>query len=324
MELLNSTENPIDYQINALDQRVAKHRLNEWIPDDGQHWLWSTDGQLLAEFDAAGDIIRRFIYATRSHVPDMMYAEVNGTWILYRFITDWRGSVRQVVNAWNGDVAQRIAYTPFGRVLEDTQPGFQPFGFAGGLYDHETGLVRFGVRDYNPLIGRWTSKDPILFGGGDTNLYRYVGNDPVNFIDPSGLERLYIIYWHFYGPFWHSEVLLEDNSGTQTLIASARYRGLNNVHVFMPKEGYLSTKRHLNPIEISTTQYNNALKRGLELESSAKGVYYPGNTCNTTTAKILESANVEWPTSMNRLKYLGSNNVLNPFWVSTPIHVFGY
>ena len=187
MELLNSTENPIDYQINALNQRVAKHRLNEWIPDDGQHWLWSTGGQLLAEFNADGDIIRRFIYATRSHVPDMMYAEVNGTWILYRFITDWRGSVRLVVNAWNGDVAQRIAYTPFGRVLEDSNPGFQPFGFAGGLYDNETGLVRFGARDYNPLIGRWTSKDPILFGGGDTNLYRYVGNDPVNFIDPSGL-----------------------------------------------------------------------------------------------------------------------------------------
>lgn len=322
IELLDSTDNPIDYQVNALDQRVAKHRLNQFSPEVGKHWLWSTGGQLLAEFDENGNIIRRFIYATHSHVPDMMRAKINGTWGLYRFMTDWRGSVRLVVNVDTGAIVQRLDYTPFGRVLEDSNPGFQPFGFAGGLYDHETGLVRFGARDYNPLIGRWTSKDPILFGGGDTNLYRYVGNDPVNFIDPSGLEKLYIIYWHFYGPFWHSEVLLEDNSGTQTLISSARYRGLNNVHVFMPKEGYLSTKRHLNPIEISTTQYNNALKRGLELKSSAKGVYHPGNTCNTTTAKILESANVEWPTSMNRLKYLGSNNVLGPFWVSTPIHVF--
>jgi hypothetical protein len=50
-----------------------------------------------------------------------------------------------------------------------------------------TGLVRFGARDYDPQIGRWTTKDPIRFDGGDTNLYGYVLNDPINFIDPSGL-----------------------------------------------------------------------------------------------------------------------------------------
>jgi type VI secretion system secreted protein VgrG len=72
-------------------------------------------------------------------------------------------------------------------VTLDTNPGFQPFGFAGGLYDRDTGLVRLGVRDYDPQTGRWTAKDPILFVGGDTNLYGYVQNDPVNGIDPWGL-----------------------------------------------------------------------------------------------------------------------------------------
>ena len=43
-----------------------------------------------------------------------------------------------------------------------------------------------GARDYNAATGRWTAKDPIGFAGGDPNLYRYVGNDPVNFIDPNG------------------------------------------------------------------------------------------------------------------------------------------
>ncbi|EYF08357.1 hypothetical protein [Chondromyces apiculatus] len=42
----------------------------------------------------------------------------------------------------------------FGRVLLDTSPGFQPFGFAGGLYDPETDLVRFGARDDDADIGR--------------------------------------------------------------------------------------------------------------------------------------------------------------------------
>ena len=70
----------------------------------------------------------------------------------------------------------------------DTDPGFQPFGFAGGLYDRDTGLVRFGARDYDPQLGRWTSKDTIGFGGGDTNLYGYVVGDPVNAMDPLGLD----------------------------------------------------------------------------------------------------------------------------------------
>ncbi|AUX20925.1 uncharacterized protein SOCEGT47_014010 [Sorangium cellulosum] len=65
-------------------------------------------------------------------------------------------------------------------------PGFTPFGFAGGLYDPHTGLVRFGARDYDPEIGRWTAKDPPLFDGGGTNLYGYALGDPVNRTDPTG------------------------------------------------------------------------------------------------------------------------------------------
>jgi hypothetical protein len=46
--------------------------------------------------------------------------------------------------------------------------------------------VRFGARDYDPTVGRWTNKDPIRFDGGDTNIYAYVGNDSVNLTDPTG------------------------------------------------------------------------------------------------------------------------------------------
>jgi len=97
------------------------------------------------------------------------------------------GSVRLVVDSANGAIAQRIDYDEFGRVQNDTSPGFQPFGFAGGLYDADTGLVRFGARDCDPSVGRWISKDPILFNGAQANLYVYVGNDPVNASDSSGL-----------------------------------------------------------------------------------------------------------------------------------------
>lgn len=83
--------------------------------------------------------------------------------------------------------AQQIDYDEFGNVTQDTNIGFQPFGFAGGIYDSDTKLVRFGARDYDSETGRWTTKDPILFKGGQTNLYVYVGNNPINLIDPTGL-----------------------------------------------------------------------------------------------------------------------------------------
>jgi RHS repeat-associated protein len=95
--------------------------------------------------------------------------------------------VRLVVSSATGAIAQRLDYDAFGRVLLDTNPGFQPFGFTGGLYDAATGLVRLGARDYDAESGRWTAKDPQLFRGADPNLYAYVGNEPVNRIDPTGL-----------------------------------------------------------------------------------------------------------------------------------------
>jgi len=107
--------------------------------------------------------------------------------LTYRIVADHLGSVRLVVRVTDGAVLQRLAYDEFGRELANTNPGFQPFGYAGGLADQHSGLVRFGARDYEPRSGRWTAKDPITFGAQGTNLYAYVSNDPINSIDPSGL-----------------------------------------------------------------------------------------------------------------------------------------
>ena len=108
----------------------------------------------------------------------------------YRFVTDHLGSPKIIIDASTGALAQRMDYDEFGNVTSDTNPGFQPFGFAGGLYDRDTRLSRFGARDYDAQVGRWTVKDPIIFSGGDTNLFGYVLNDPINMIDPSGLLSL--------------------------------------------------------------------------------------------------------------------------------------
>ena len=85
-------------------------------------------------------MVATFVYATQVNVPDYMVKDG----VTYRLLTN-PVSVRLVVNAATGQVAQRIEYDAFGRVLSDTNPGFQPFGFAGGLYDAATGLVHFSA-----------------------------------------------------------------------------------------------------------------------------------------------------------------------------------
>ena len=170
----------INYLVDGRNRRIGK--LVNGVFQQG--FLYEDQLRPVAELDSAGNVVSRFIYATHINVPDYMVK--NG--ITYRLITDHLGSVRLVVNSLTGAVVQRMDYDEFGRVLQGTNPGFQPFGFAGGLYDEDTALVRFGARDYDAETGRWTIKDPILFAGEDPNLYTYNGNDPENWVDFTGLE----------------------------------------------------------------------------------------------------------------------------------------
>jgi RHS repeat-associated protein len=168
----------IGYIVDGRNRRVGKTRNGQLV----SRLLYQDGLRAVAELDSGGNIASRFVYAGDTVPAYMIRARVT-----YRLVTDMRGSVRLVLNAVTGAIAQRIDYDSFGNVLQDTNPGFQPFGFAGGLYDRDTKLIRFGVRDYDPQTGRWTAKDPIGFRGGSLNLYAYAGNDPINFRDPRGL-----------------------------------------------------------------------------------------------------------------------------------------
>ena len=169
----------ITYVIDPGGRRIGK-RVNGTLV---KGWIFAGGLSPVAETDGAGAITSTFVYATNGNVPDYLVK----AGVTYRIFTDHLGSVRLVVNTADGTTAQRIDYDAYGRVMADTNPGFQPFGFAGGLYDPQTGLTRFGARDYDPEVGRWTAKDPIGFGGGSAGLFEYSANDPVNFADYSGL-----------------------------------------------------------------------------------------------------------------------------------------
>lgn len=169
----------IDYVVDGWNRRIGKKVGGVLV----QGFLYWDQLHPLAELDGGGALASRFVYASERGAPAYM---TKGT-STYRILSDHLGSPRLVVDAGTGIVVQRLDYDEFGNVTLDTNPGFQPFGFAGGLYDRDTGLVRFGARDYDPANGRWTAKDPLRFDAGDTNLYAYALGDPVNFADPSGL-----------------------------------------------------------------------------------------------------------------------------------------
>ncbi|QLI81199.1 RHS repeat-associated core domain-containing protein [Chitinibacter fontanus] len=169
----------IDYLVDGQNRRIGK-KVNGVLT---QGWVYQDQLKPIAELDGNGQIVSRFIYAGKANVPEYMVKGV----ATYRLVTDTLGSVRQVVDSQTGQVMQELEYDAWGKVLADSNPGFQPFGYAGGLYDNNTGLVRFGARDYDAKTARWTAKDPIRFNGGDSNIFSYVGGNPINFIDPSGL-----------------------------------------------------------------------------------------------------------------------------------------
>ncbi|MBW7908688.1 MAG: RHS repeat-associated core domain-containing protein [Kiritimatiellae bacterium] len=177
----------IDYTVDAVGRRVVK-KVNGTVQ---RKWIYLNSLKPIAELDASNRVVSTFVYATHPYVPDYMVR----SGVTYRILSDHLGSVRMVVNTTDGTIAQQMDYDEWGNVTTDTNPGFQPFGFAAGHYDSHTQLTRFGYRDYDAATGRWLAKDPILFGGGQANIYLYCHGDPVNYIDPWGLGEEGVNWW---------------------------------------------------------------------------------------------------------------------------------
>ena len=252
-----------------------------------QGFLYQNQLNPVAELDGSGNVVSRFVYASKGNVPDYL---VKGG-VTYRIISDHLGSPRLVVNATTSAIVQRMDYDEFGQVITDTNPGFQPFGFAGGLYDRDTKLVRFGARDYDAETGRWTAKDPILFAGGDTNLYGYVLGDPVNLIDPNGQVAL-VIPWIVLGAGTFAAVLATP-AGQQALTDF-----VNGV---------------LDSIQALIDALNNLLARGHTDPYAFPKTLNPGKDCNGNCNPCPPNGPVWTHTHLN-----GTSNSHQIIWDQNP------
>lgn len=125
----------------------------------------------------------------RTDLPPVLAIGTTGV-LLYA--VDHLGSIRFAIDIASGRVMEERTYDTRGKLLRRHGDARIPFGWGGGITDGATDLVHFPARTYDPATLRFTSRDPLLFTTGETNLYCFVGGDLVNRRDPSGLQSVQI------------------------------------------------------------------------------------------------------------------------------------
>ncbi|MGE0084748.1 MAG: RHS repeat-associated core domain-containing protein [Desulfococcaceae bacterium] len=178
-----------------------------------------------------------------------------------RFLNDHLGAPQKVVDS-AGQVVWEAGYMPFGEARVLVADVVNNLRFPGQYYDSETGFHYNWHRYYDPDTGRYLTPDPIGLEGG-MNLYAYVQNNPVNYVDPYGTDAIYINYDHYpvstpIGklPLGHGAVVAVDPStGTTKYYEFGRYgdpkgvvRGAPDIkvpNVIIGKDG-LPTQESLN------------------------------------------------------------------------------
>ena len=145
---------------------------------------------LVAEIDPWGNGLAEYVWGQLGPVARMERSGLYGYRVLL-YVCDALGHVRMLIDASTGQVVDRYAYDAWGNLIAREGNTRQPFTW-NGAYGYEwipeVGLYHVGARAYDPRTARWLQRDPIDAASGDPNLYRYAGNDPVNFFD-DGAER---------------------------------------------------------------------------------------------------------------------------------------
>ena len=176
-----SPSNTANYRYDGLGRRVEKEviagttKVTRYIYDNED---------ILLELDGSNNITARYTHGPGIDEP--LILEKNSQAFYYH--ADGLGSITEITNQ-SGSVVQRYTFSSFGKIESQQDPNFiQPYTFTSREFDSETGLYYHRARHYDLAAGRFLQEDPIGFAGGQVNIYTYVANDPINYIDPYGLR----------------------------------------------------------------------------------------------------------------------------------------
>lgn len=176
----------VGYYYDGLGRRIAKVKdfTSEADSTITYTHLGLEDRVLLADVTKDGSMVET-LYVDGQGIDDHLF-EINGSNGAKGYIKDHLGSI---INS--SAIGGKSVYGLYGENLGSApsmNSGTEPliYGYTGRELDSESGYYNYRARVYDPVAARFLTKDPIGFGGGDTNLYRYVWNNPLNNVDPSG------------------------------------------------------------------------------------------------------------------------------------------
>ena len=174
-----------DFAYDALGNRIGTTAF-DGTSTVTYHAAFGPDGEAWADLDASNALADRYLRVPGEELP---IARVSAAGAAAWLLADRLGSLRGVTDGM-GALEDLISYSAFGKILSESDASWGGrFKWKGQEAEAALGQQRHGWRWYDLETGTWTSEDPIGLSGGDYNLTRYVGNDPLGFIDSSGLAQ---------------------------------------------------------------------------------------------------------------------------------------
>ena len=163
----------VRYRYDALGRRVQRY-----FKGGKENTKFIYDGQDVLVDDNSGTLTK---YINGTGIDNKLRVQTGSN--TQYFLTDHLGSTNGLADA-SGNLTASTNYDAFGNA---TNASFlSRYQFTGREHDSFTGLHYYRARFYDANLGRFISEDPIGFEGGDVNLYGYVWNDPIKFVDPLG------------------------------------------------------------------------------------------------------------------------------------------